>query len=41
MGLTIYRGHISMVSEWMDNGTLTQYLAHNPDADRVQLVSNF
>src|ERR1700753_4236731 len=30
---------LQFVSEWMPNGTLTEYLNHNPSADRVDLVS--
>ena len=32
---------LQFVSEWMPNGTLTEYLAQNPDADRTHLVSRF
>lgn len=28
-----------MVSEWMDNGNINQYLKQKPKADRLQLVS--
>jgi serine/threonine protein kinase len=29
-----------MVSEWMDNGNITQYLKQHHEADRLQLVSS-
>ena len=29
---------LQFVSEWMPNGTLTQYLGKNPEADRICLV---
>ena len=32
---------LQFVSEWMPNGTLTEYLNHNPGANRVDLVSFF
>ena len=28
-----------MVSEWMDNGNINEFLKNNADADRVELVS--
>lgn len=28
----------ALVSPWMKNGTLSQYLLRNPDADRVKMV---
>ena len=30
--------HFAMVSEWMVNGNLNEFLKANPDADRVELV---
>ena len=35
----VTQGPLQFVSEWMPNGTLRQYLAKNPDADRIDLVS--
>lgn len=35
MGLAFFRGHISMISEWMDNGNLTSFLRLNVDASRI------
>ncbi|CAE6409559.1 unnamed protein product [Rhizoctonia solani] len=37
MGLALYRGYISMVSEWMSNGNLTSYIRTNPTVDRMGL----
>ncbi|KAH7345405.1 kinase-like domain-containing protein [Rhizoctonia solani] len=37
LGLAIYRGQISMVSEWMNNGNLSRYLIHHPEANRLAL----
>ena len=30
---------LQLVSEWMPNGTLTNYVEKNPDANRIGLVS--
>ncbi|CAE6415854.1 unnamed protein product [Rhizoctonia solani] len=40
MGLAMYRGHISMVSEWMSNGNLSRYLIHHPEVDRLLLCQD-
>ncbi|CAE6413358.1 unnamed protein product [Rhizoctonia solani] len=37
MGLALYRGYISMVSEWMSDGNLTSYIRTNPTVDRMGL----
>ncbi|KAG9120049.1 GTP-binding protein Rho1 [Ceratobasidium sp. 392] len=37
LGLTQHRGKLAVVSPWMENGNLRQYLGRNPDADRVEL----
>ncbi|CAE6538083.1 unnamed protein product [Rhizoctonia solani] len=37
MGLALFRGYISMISEWMDHGSLTDYLRKYPDVDRIAL----
>ncbi|KAG8790135.1 hypothetical protein FRC12_012705 [Ceratobasidium sp. 428] len=36
-GLAQFRDQMAMISPWMDQGTLLQYLKHNPDVDRCQL----
>lgn len=37
MGLAIFKGYLSMISGWMENGDMTSYLKQNPDADRIRL----
>ncbi|KAG8790267.1 hypothetical protein FRC12_012341 [Ceratobasidium sp. 428] len=34
LGAALYRDRFAMVSPWMDNGNLSQYLSGNPDVDR-------
>ena len=35
----VTQGPLQFVSEWMPNGTLTDYLGENPGANRIGLVS--
>jgi serine/threonine protein kinase len=37
-GLAIFQDQFSIVSPWMDNGTLLDYISQNPGADRYELV---
>ncbi|KAG8714120.1 hypothetical protein FRC08_012335 [Ceratobasidium sp. 394] len=37
IGLSTFRGQISIVSPWMENGTLLEYIAKNPEVNRFQL----
>ncbi|CAE6460990.1 unnamed protein product [Rhizoctonia solani] len=37
MGLALFRGCISMVSQWMEMGNVTAFLSMNPRADRMGL----
>lgn len=39
IGLAQFRGQLAMVSPWMENGPLPEYIARHPDVDRYQLVS--
>jgi serine/threonine-protein kinase TNNI3K len=38
MGVTMRGKHFSMVSEWMFNGSINEYIKANRDADRFELV---
>ncbi|CAE6405708.1 unnamed protein product [Rhizoctonia solani] len=39
MGVVIFKGQsIGMVSEWMDNGNVHEYVRKNPHADRFKLA---
>ncbi|KAG8696092.1 hypothetical protein FRC08_007375 [Ceratobasidium sp. 394] len=37
LGLAQFRDCMAMVSPWMDNGTLLEYIEHSPNIDRRQL----
>lgn len=39
IGFARHSDQIALVHPWMDNGTLREYIAHNPNANRYQLVS--
>jgi len=39
LGVTI--DPIQLVSDWMSGGNLTEYIANNPDTDRLGLVGVF
>ncbi|CCO35586.1 hypothetical protein BN14_09704 [Rhizoctonia solani AG-1 IB] len=39
MGLAIFRGHIAMVSKWMEYGNLSNYLDKNPSTNRIDLAN--
>ena len=38
IGVTITPEHYSLVSDWMDNGTINEFIEMNPDANRIDLV---
>ena len=41
MGVILFKDeYLGMVSEWMENGNLHNYLRKHPGADRYQLVSS-
>ncbi|KAG8768234.1 hypothetical protein FRC12_005692 [Ceratobasidium sp. 428] len=37
LGLAQFRDHLAMISPWMDNGTLLEYLGRHPGIDRHRL----
>lgn len=38
LGATMIGAQLAMVSEWMENGNINEFLGANPDADRLRLV---
>ena len=38
LGVTTSGRHFAMVSEWMSNGSINEFIAANRDADRFELV---
>ena len=38
IGVTMSETQFAMVSEWMDNGNLTDFVKAHPDGDRLGLV---
>ena len=38
LGVTMSGRHFAMVSEWMSNGSINEFIAANRDADRFELV---
>ncbi|CAE6495386.1 unnamed protein product [Rhizoctonia solani] len=38
-GLALFRNHIALVSPWMENGTVLNYVKKQPTADRLNLCS--
>lgn len=41
LGLAEFQGQIAIVSPWMDNGTVMNYISQHADVDRRQLVCAF
>lgn len=39
VGVTMSENQFAMVSDWMSNGNINEFLGANPDADRLKLVS--
>ncbi|CAE6484396.1 unnamed protein product [Rhizoctonia solani] len=37
IGVAEFRGRMAMISPWMDNGNLFQFLSRNPDVDRYEM----
>jgi serine/threonine protein kinase len=38
LGVTMSGKHFAMVSEWMANGSINEFIKANPDANRFKLV---
>ena len=38
MGVGIAGNEFTMISEWMPNGNINEFIEANPKADRIQLV---
>jgi hypothetical protein len=41
MGVTMSESQFAMISEWMVNGNINEYVEANPDANRLNLVGFF
>jgi serine/threonine protein kinase len=41
VGLAQFQGQISMVSPWMENGPLPEYISRHPEVDRISLVGRW
>ncbi|KAG8779535.1 hypothetical protein FRC12_024147 [Ceratobasidium sp. 428] len=40
LGVMIFKGQLGMVSPWMDNGNLEEYIRKNPGVNRLDLVAH-
>ena len=40
IGVTASEAHFAMVSEWMANGNVNEFVKENPDANRLKLVGS-
>lgn len=40
VGVVMTEGLFAMVSEWMTNGNINEFIVANPDANRFELVSS-
>lgn len=38
LGIIMFQGRLGMVSPWMENGNLQEYIQKQPDVDRYKLV---
>lgn len=38
LGIIMFQGRLGMVSPWMENGNLQEYIQKHPDVDRYKLV---
>jgi len=41
LGVTVDNHHFAMVSDWMVNGTINEFVKANRDANRFELVGFF
>ena len=39
IGVTMSKDHFAMISDWMVNGDINNFVKEHPDADRLELVS--
>lgn len=39
LGVTMNEFQFAMVSEWMENGNINEFVKENPDANLLELVS--
>ena len=39
IGVTMSEGHFAMISEWMMNGNINDFVKTHPDVNRLELVS--
>ena len=39
LGVTMDKGRLVMVSEWMENGNINEFLRYHEDVNRLELVS--
>ena len=39
MGVTMSEAQFAMVSDWMANGSISEFVGANPDVNRLELVS--
>ena len=39
LGVTLAEGRFAMVSEWMENGDINDFIEKNPKVNRTELVS--
>ena len=39
LGVTLAEGRFAMVSEWMENGNINDFIESNPKVNRTELVS--
>ena len=40
IGITMSKGRFAMISEWMTNGNINDFIKAHPDVDRLALVGS-